>query len=150
MNPLTAMLVLQLAAAAPARQVAPVLAFPDPTLDDTVAYQGYQTRFFKDFAGNTVQVYVDNRSGRVVHLLADAENESVGFTVRDRQGRPALVSWEGERAAVSGSTRSRALTYELRASAPRISIGWFVLGSMRVERDFQYAGRHKTPCRSGP
>ena len=54
MNPLTAMLVLQLAAAAPARQVAPVLAFPDPTLDDTVAYQGYQTRFFKDFAGNTV------------------------------------------------------------------------------------------------
>jgi hypothetical protein len=40
MNPLTAILVLQLAAAAPARQVAPVLAFPDPTLDDTAAYQG--------------------------------------------------------------------------------------------------------------
>lgn len=150
MNPLTAILVLQLAAAAPARQVAPVLAFPDPTLDDTAAYQGYRTRFFKDFAGNTVQVYVDNRSGRVVHLLADAENESVGFTVRDRQGRPAIVSWDGERAVVSGSPRSRTLTYELRTNASRISIGWFVLGSMRVERDFQYAGRHKTPFASPP
>ena len=61
--------------AAPAREVSPVLAFPDPTLDDTAAYQGYHTRFFKDFAGNTVQIYVDGRSGRVVHLLADAENE---------------------------------------------------------------------------
>jgi len=36
--------------AAPARQVSPVLAFPDATLDDTAAYQGYHTRFFKDFA----------------------------------------------------------------------------------------------------
>ncbi len=150
MNPLTAIFVLQLAAAAPTRQVAPLLAFPDPTLDDTAAYQGYQTRFFKDFAANTVQIYVDNRSGRVVHLLADAEDESIGFTVRDAQGRPAQVSWGGEHAAVSGSPRTRTLTYDLRVNAPRIAIGWFVLGSMRVERDFQYAGRHKTPFASPP
>src|SRR6266480_924158 len=145
MNPLVLVFLFQLAAPALARQVAPVLAFPDHTLDDTAAYQGYQTRFFSDFAGNTVQIYVDNRSGRVVHLLADGENESIGFTVRDRQGHPAMVNWGSDRAVVSGTSRSRTLTYDLRADAPRISVGWFLLGSMRVERDFQYAGRHKTP-----
>jgi hypothetical protein len=29
-----------------------------------------------------VQIDVENRSGRVVHLLANAENESIGFTAR--------------------------------------------------------------------
>ena len=134
--------------AAPLRQVAPVLAFPDPTLDDTAAYQGYHTRFFKDFAGNTVQIYADGRSGRVVHLLADAENESIGFSIRDPRGAPATVSWANTRAEVSGSSRSRTFAYDLQAHAPRVAIGWFLLGSMRVERDFQYAGRHKTPFAS--
>jgi hypothetical protein len=151
MNPLTLRLVLQLLVApAPSQQVAPVLAFPDPTLDDTAAYQGYQTRLFKDFAGNTVQIYVDNRGGRVVHLLADAENESIGFTIRDQQGRPTTVNWGSARAVVSGSSRSRTLVYDLKTDAPRISIGWFLLGSMRVERDFQYAGAHKKPFASPP
>jgi len=133
-----------------AHRIAPLLAFPDPSLDDTAAYQGYQTRLFKDAAGNTVQIYVDNRSGRVVHLLADAENESVGFSIRSSQGAPNAVVWAGGQALVTGTRRSRTLTYELRANAPRVAIGWFVLGSMRVERDFQYAERHKTPFASPP
>jgi hypothetical protein len=134
--------------AAPARQISPVLAFPDPTLDDTAAYQGYHTRFFKDVAGNTVQVYVDGRSGRVVHLLADAENESIGFSIRNARGTPAILTWSDSRALVSGSPRARTLVYDLDARAPRVSIGWYLLGSMRVERDFQYAGQHKKPFAS--
>ena len=55
---------------------------------DRAAYQGYQTRFFRDTKGNVVQIYLDARSGRVVNLLADALNESVGFTVRDSSGKP--------------------------------------------------------------
>jgi hypothetical protein len=148
MNPLTTVLVLQLAAAA--RPVSPVLSFPDPTLDDTAAYQGYRTRFFQDAARNTVQIYLDNRSGRVVNLLADAEDESIGFTVRDDRGRPAPVIWASDRATVVASSRARTLTYELQANTARASIGWFLLGSMRVERDFQYANRHTTPFASPP
>lgn len=132
------------------RRVAPVLAFPDPALDDTAAYQGYSTRLFRDAADNTVQIYVDNRSGRVVHLLADGENESVGFTVRDAQGRPANLAWGVSAATVSGVSRTRTFTYELRANAPRVVVGAFVLGSMRVERDFQYAGRHTKPFAAVP
>ena len=33
------------------RSQAPVLAFPEPGLDDTAAYQGYQTRFYRDSEG---------------------------------------------------------------------------------------------------
>ena len=134
----------------PLRRVLPVLAFPDPALDDTAAYQGYSTRLFRDAAQNTVQIYVDNHSGRVVHLLADGENESIGFTVRDAQGRPGAVSWGSSTATVSGLSRTRTLTYELRANTPRVALGWFLLGSMRVERDFQYAGRHTKPFASTP
>lgn len=89
MSVVAAVLLFQLAA--PARNVAPVLAFPEPGLDDTAAYQGYQTRFFRDAAGNTVQIYLDGRTGRVVHLLANADDESIGFTVRYANGRPAGV-----------------------------------------------------------
>ena len=151
MNTVALGLVLQLFTVPPAsRPAAPVLSFPDPSLDDTAAYQGYLTRFFRDFRGNTAQIYVDNRAGRVVHLLADAENESIGFTVRDESRGPARVDWASERAIVSGSSRSRTMAYDLTANAPRISIGWFVLGSMRVERDFQYAGAQKKPFASPP
>ena len=138
------------AQARPPRRVAPVLAFPDPALDDTAAYQGYSTRLFRDAADNTVQIYIDNRSGRVVHLLADGENESIGFTVRNARGQPAHVTWSGSTAVVSGISRTRTLTYDLRADASRVAIGWFLLGSMRVERDFQYAGRHTKPFASPP
>src|SRR5687768_13746644 len=75
------------------RTVPPVLSFPEQGLDDPAAYQGYQTRFFRDAKGNVVQVYLDARSGRVVTLLADAVNESVGFTVRDGAGKPLRLEW---------------------------------------------------------
>jgi hypothetical protein len=94
MNLFAVVLVAQLAA--PARQTLPVLAFPEPGLDDSVAYQGYQTRFFRDAAANTVQIYLDARSGRVVHLLANADNESIGFTARDAGGNPVSLQWGGD------------------------------------------------------
>jgi len=74
MNLLSILLLAQLSV--PARQVLPVLAFTEPGLDDSSAYQGYQTRFFRDAARNTVQIYLDAREGRVVNLLADADDES--------------------------------------------------------------------------
>src|SRR5919197_5390143 len=110
------------------RQTSPVLAFPQPGLDDSAAYQGYQTRFFRGAAGNTIQIYLDGRSGRVVHLLADAENESIGFTVRDGNGRPMTLEWDGPDARVAGSGRTRFLEYQLAADASHIYLGWFLLG----------------------
>lgn len=150
MSLLPVLVACQLAAAVAPRPVSPMLSFPDARLDDTSAYQGYRTRLFQDAAGNTVQIYIDGRSGRVVHLLADAENESVGFTIRDADGRPARLAWASDRATVAASPRSRTFSYELRANSPRIAIGWFLLGSMRIERDFQYGERHKAPFAAPP
>src|ERR671914_553496 len=129
----------------PARQALPVLAFPEPGLDDSAAYQGYQTRFFRDAAGNTLQIYINSRDGRIVHLLADADNESIGFTARDAAGSPVPLRWGSEGAEVSRAGATRALEYQLVADAPFVRLGLFLLGSMRVERDFQYAGRHRGP-----
>lgn len=147
-------LVAQLSVAGPraAQHALPVLAFPDTGLDDTTAYRGYQTRLFRDVAGNTLQIYLDSRSGRVVHLWADAENESIGFTARTA-GRPVALQWGGPGAEVSATPatgRTRTVEYELVADAPRIQIGWFLLGSMRVERDLQYSRRHLAPFESAP
>src|ERR1700675_2834390 len=86
---------------AQARTVQPVLAFPEQGLDDPAAYQGYQTRFFRDTKGNVVQIYLDARSGRVVTLLADAVNESIGFTVRDGTGKPIRLEWGSSDAIIS-------------------------------------------------
>jgi len=129
-----------------ARTAPVVLAFPERGMDDSAAYQGYRTRFYRDAAGNTLQIYLDGRSGRVVHLLADAENESIGFTVRTPDGTPANVDW-GSRRAVAGPALqrrrgSRTFEYEVVAHAPVVYIGAFVLGSMRIERDFQYSRGH--------
>src|SRR5256885_17123324 len=94
---------LAIAAAPAAAQthVQPVLGFPEAGLDDPAAYQGYQTRFFRDTEGNVVQVYLDARSGRVVNLVADAVDESVGFTVRDGNGKPIRLEWGSPDAIVS-------------------------------------------------
>jgi len=123
------------------RTVSPVLAFPEQGLDDPAAYQGYQTRFFRDTKGNVVQVYLDARSGRVVNLLPDAVNESVGFTVRDGSGKPIRLEWGSADAIVSQAGNRRTIEYQLVANAPQILIGWVLLGSMRVERDLGYSGR---------
>lgn len=131
-----------IASAAPVtapREHLPVLAFPEPGLDDSAAYQGYQTRLFRDAADNTVQVYLNGRDGRVVHVLADAENESVGFTARDTADRPAMVQWAARGAHVArvGARGAREISYTLAASGPTVRVGLFLLGSMRVEREFQ-------------
>jgi hypothetical protein len=128
-------------ALAQTRTVQPVLAFPEQGLDDSAAYQGYQTRFFRDTKGNVVQVYLDARSGRVVNLLPDAVNESVGFTVRDATGKPIRLEWGSPDAIISLSGNRRTIEYQLVANAPQILIGWILLGSMRVERDLGYSGR---------
>jgi len=127
-----------------------VLSFPDPWLDDSTAYQGYKTRFYRDSKGNTVQIYLDRRSGRVVQLWADAADESLGFTVRDATGRPVSLAWSSDSAMVSDSGSRRTIEYRLTAAAPRLRIGWILLGSMRVERDFQYARHHLGPFSAPP
>ena len=132
-----------------ARRVTPVLAFPEPGLDDTAAYQGYETRLYRDAANNTVQIYLDRRSGRVVELLADAIDESVGFTIRSGS-RPAAIDWSGGGADVSDSSGARTLTWWLSARARRVTLGFFLLGTMRVERDFQYARARLRPFSAPP
>jgi hypothetical protein len=127
------------------RTTPPVLSFPDPWLDDSTAYQGYQTRIFRDSKRNTVQIYLDRRSGRAVQLWADAVDEGLGFTVRDASGRPAPLAWGADSAIVSDSGGARTIEYRLTAGAPQLRIGWLLLGSMRVERDFQYARHHLKP-----
>jgi len=148
MSVLTLALFAQLSA--PLTKTLPVLSFPEPGLDDSVAYHGYQTRLFRDASGNTVQIYVDARADRVVHLWADADDESFGFTARGAGGRSAALQWNGDGARVSGSPHTRTLEYSLVANEPRIDIGWFLLGSMRVERDLQYANRQKSPFADAP
>ncbi len=124
---------------------APVLAFPEAGVDDTAAYQGYRTRFYRDSKGNTVQIYLEPRGGRVVSLWADAADESLGFTVRDARGKPARLDWSSDSAEAGDSGGMRTLEYRLAAESPSITLGSFLLGSMRVERDFQYAKAHLRP-----
>jgi hypothetical protein len=138
---LTAFALTALPLVAQTRTVQPVLAFPEQGLDDSAAYQGYQTRFFRDTKGNVVQIYLDARSGRVVNLLPDAVNESVGFTVRDGGGKPVRLEWGSANAIISQTGSRRTIEYQLVANAPQILIGWILLGSMRVERDLGYSGR---------
>jgi hypothetical protein len=147
MSPFALLLLAQLAA--PTRLTAPLLSFPEAGLDAGAAYQGYQTRFYRDAAANTIQIYLDGREGRVVTLLADAENASVGFSARDGQGKPVSLHWGAERAGVARTGRTRVLEYTLTGDGPTVQLGWFLLGSMRVERDFQYEKRHRAPY-AGP
>ena len=124
------------------RRVSPVLHFPEVGLDDTAAYQGYKTRLYRDSRGNTVQIYLGPHDGRVVLLWADALDESAAFTVRDARGRAAPLAWAGDSATVTDSGGTRYITFGLDAATPRVTLGWFLLGTMRVERDFQYAHAH--------
>src|SRR2546427_837646 len=118
----------------------PYLAFPEPGLDDPVVYEGYRTRLYRDARGNAVQIYLDHKSGRVVHLWADALDESIGFPAGDTAGAPAPLDWAGQGATPAATRRGRTLGYRLTAPGA-LRLGLFVLGSMRLERDFHYAGR---------
>ncbi|HET7379443.1 MAG TPA: hypothetical protein VFJ24_05330, partial [Gaiellales bacterium] len=137
---MTCLALLIAALGARADTVPPYLAFPEAQLDDAAAYQGYETRVYRDTRKNAVQVYLNRRSGRVVHLWADAADESVGFTARDSAGHPADLHWGTGGATVTESQGNRSVSYALDLPSP-VTIGHYLLGSMRVERDLQYAGR---------
>ena len=142
-----------LAVAAPslaAQSVMPVLGFPEAGLDDTVAYRGYQTRFYRDAARNTLQLYVDERSARVVHLFADADNASIGFTARDAAGKTAPLAWGPRQATIARVGRTRVFEHQLTSPTSTLHLGWFLLGSMRVERDFQYFQRARDAFDTAP
>src|SRR2546425_469737 len=124
--------------------VPPYLVFPEPGLDDPAAYEGYPPRVYRDASGNAFQVYLTGSSGLVVNLWANAANGSVGFTVRDSSGKPAELAWGSSGAVVTGPANTRSVSYGLDLPSSG-SIGLFLLGSMRVERDFQYAGRDSLP-----
>jgi hypothetical protein len=128
--------------------VPPILAFPDPALDDSAAYQGYETRVYRDAGGSAVQVYLDRRVGRVVHVWADAWNESLGFTTRDGSGRPAPVTWASSGAVVTAERGTRTLSYRVSVGPGPVTLGLLLLGSMRVERDFHYQSRDTLPLAS--
>src|SRR3989475_645247 len=129
--------------------VRPYLAFPEPGLDDPAAYEGYAAGVYQDASHNAFQVYLKGNTGRVVNLWADAANESVGFTVRDSSGRPAELAWGSSGAVVARSAQTRSVSYALELpSAVRVSL--FLLGSMRVERDLQYAARDTLPLDATP
>jgi len=126
---------------APAREATPVLAFPTTGLDNPAAYEGYTARLYRDSRGNSVEIYIEGTTGRMVHLWADALNESIGFTVR-----PAAVAFAEGGATVWTTGGRRSLRYSLAVPGGRsIQLGQFLLGSMRVERDFGYAGRVRDP-----
>jgi hypothetical protein len=56
----------------------------------------------------------------------------------------------GEVSTQSARGATHYVEYQLEAAAPQVELGWFVLGSMRVERDFQYAKRHLLPYTARP
>src|SRR5213596_2535397 len=138
--PMSLLAFLLVAQTATQDTVRPYLPFPEPGLDDPAAYEGYATRVYQDASHNAFQVYLKGNTGRVVNLWADAANESVGFTVRDSIGKPAGLAWGSSGALVTGSAHTRSVSYALELP-PAVRVGLFLLGSMRVERDFQYAGR---------
>ncbi|MFQ5865878.1 MAG: hypothetical protein ACE5IW_11685 [bacterium] len=135
---------------AKAQDVPPVLEFPQVGLDDTSTYRGYTTRFFRDTDGNTLQIYIKQNSGRVVNVWADAANESIAFTARDSIGQPAFLTWGSAEADVTSEGKTRYVRYSLMSRTPSLTLGHFVLNSMRLERDFQYFQRHTLPFDSEP
>ncbi len=143
---LALLLVMQ---AAPTREASPVLQFPTPGLDDSAAYEGYTARLYRDSRRNSVEIYIEGKTGRVVHLWADGLNESIGFTVRDSGGQGgqeanAAVAFGAGQATVWSKGGRRGLRYSLTVQGGRskaVEIGQLLLGSMRIERDFGYAGR---------
>ncbi|MGQ0815075.1 MAG: hypothetical protein ACT4O1_11485 [Gemmatimonadota bacterium] len=125
-----------------ARQVESTLFFPQPGLDDPAAYDGYQTRFVRDYYKNTFQIYIKQQEGRIVNLWGNSANESAGFTLRDTTSTPAQLSWVSDSACVAASGRELSVEYRLRLPPRTVRVGHFALGSMRIERDVQYAGLH--------
>lgn len=131
-----------------AQTVSPVLQFPQPDLDDSTAYANYSTRFYKDSKENTVQISIDKNIGRIINLWADAANESISFSVKDSSGKPTEIYFEKSSANISEESNKRFLEYALTCKSSSINIGLFLLGSMRIERDFRYQKRYTLPLNS--
>ncbi|HUI63769.1 MAG TPA: hypothetical protein VL126_02925, partial [Bacteroidota bacterium] len=132
------------------QETPPILEYPQQDLDDTAAYQGYQTRFYRDADGNAVQVVLNHLNGRLVNLCADGADESMSFTARDSSGRAATLSWLSAGATPSRRGNRRFLQYDLSSESPRLELGLFLLASMRKERDFQYMHKGLLPFDSAP
>ncbi len=128
-----------------AQTVSPVLEFPQPGLDDFSAYSGYQTRFYRDAKDNTIQISIDKNTGRIINLWADAADESISFSVKDTAGNPVEISWGSADLKNSIDGKIRYAQYSLVSNSSNIDIGLFLLGSMRIERDFRYKDRFKLP-----
>ncbi|HQV30942.1 MAG TPA: hypothetical protein PKV71_03655 [Calditrichia bacterium] len=122
-----------------------ILEFPESGVDDPATYQGYTTRFYQDSQKNTVQVYLQQTSGRVVNLWADAANESISFTVRDGRNQPVPVSWGSPGAHSEQNEGIRTLAYTLQTGQNTVVLGHFLLNTMRLERDFQHFKKHLEP-----
>jgi hypothetical protein len=133
-----------------AQEVYPVLEFPQSGLDDADTYHGYTTRFFQDSEGNTLQISINWKNGRVVNLWADAANESISFTIRDSKGQPAELTWLSESALVNKAGLNRFVEYTLSAKSSVLDIGHFLLASMRKERDYQHFQHHLQPFGAEP
>src|SRR5213076_241261 len=106
---------------APAREAPPVLAFPTAGLDDPAAYEGYTARLYRDARGNSVEIYIEGKTGRVVHVWADGLNESIGFTARDSSGQDATgaVAFGAGKATVGTRGGRRWLLYSLMVPGGR-------------------------------
>ncbi len=128
--------------------VTPILEFPQPGLDDFSAYSGYKTKFYRDSEKNTLQISIDKNTGRVINLWADAANESISFSIRDTSGNPVEISWGSADAVNSVEGKMRYLQYSLISKSSHIDIGLFLLGTMRIERDFRYQNRYTLPLNS--
>ena len=125
--------------------VAPVLELPQRGIDDTVRYRDYMTKFYRDTDGNPAQIAVNQTSGRVVNLWADAVDESISFTVRDTTGKPVRMVWQSAEARAGSDGGMRTLEYDLTCEAGSFGIGLMQLCSMRWERDFEYEQKHLLP-----
>ncbi|GEM_PF-501051 len=141
---------LLLAQAPTGPTVAPILEFPQTGIDDTVVYRGYKTRFFRDSYGNAVQIILNSSTGRLVHLWADAANESISFTARTPDGRPASFEWESPGVRLQSQEQRRTVEHQLLFNTEILEVGHFLLCSMRKERDFQYFERHLLAFDSEP
>ena len=83
-------------------------------------------------------------SGPTRRTRASASRRAAPAVARRRCSGPATARWCRARG------RTRTLEHALVANEPRIDIGWFLLGSMRVERDLQYADRQKSAFADAP
>src|SRR2546421_10460276 len=126
MSALALLVVLQ--ALARVDTVPPYLAFPEPGLDDPAAYEGYETRVYRDASGNAFQIYLNRSQGRGVHLWADALNESAGFTARDSAGGPAELAWRSGSAGVGAAGRTAPGSYGPEAPSS-LTLGPLLRGS---------------------